>query len=202
MPWTADFAPKGWHFCNGALLPINQYEALFSLLGVQYGGNGQTTFGLPNLNGRVAVGAYQGGVPTGTTHFNPGVMAGTETRTLIQSQMPQHTHAASTSSSGAYYQGMHVQFPAVASFDGMSEAPGADKMFAKAVDSSGAEIHMYATGAVDTYLKEAVVVGGDVVGELSTTLGVAGQGIPFSLLNPCQAVNYIICVQGYYPSRW
>jgi microcystin-dependent protein len=76
--------PKGWAFCNGQLLPINQNQALFSLLGTTYGGNGQTTFALPNLRGRYAM--HEGNGHT------LGEAAGSESVTLTQSQMPQHLH--------------------------------------------------------------------------------------------------------------
>ena len=91
--FTFNFAPKGWAMCNGQLLPINQNQALFSILGTTYGGNGTTTFALPNLQGRVPVHAGNGIVL--------GQLAGQETHTLIQSEMPQHTHAAMGSSTPA-----------------------------------------------------------------------------------------------------
>src|ERR1700704_4825421 len=79
-----NFAPKGWAFCNGQFLPINQNQALFSLLGTTYGGNGQTTFALPDLRGRVPIHVGQG--------FTQGNAVGKESHTLIQSEMPTHTH--------------------------------------------------------------------------------------------------------------
>jgi microcystin-dependent protein len=81
-----NFAPKGWALCNGQLLPINQNQALFSLLGTTYGGNGQTTFGLPNLQGRVAM-------HMGQTH-NQGERGGEEAHTVNLGEMPAHTHVA------------------------------------------------------------------------------------------------------------
>jgi len=82
--FSFNFPPKGWAFCNGQLLPINQNQALFSLLGTTYGGNGQTTFGLPDLRGRVPMHVGSG--------FVQGQMAGTEGQTLNVSQIPAHTH--------------------------------------------------------------------------------------------------------------
>ena len=81
------FPPRGWALCNGQQLPINQNQALFSLLGTTYGGNGQTTFALPNLQGRVPI-------HTGNGH-TLGEAAGASTVTLTQQQMPQHTHTLS-----------------------------------------------------------------------------------------------------------
>ena len=82
--FSISFAPKGWALCNGQLLPINQNQALFSLLGTTYGGNGQTTFALPDLRGRYAM--HEGNGHT------LGEKAGAETATITQQQMPTHLH--------------------------------------------------------------------------------------------------------------
>jgi len=79
-----NFPPKGWALCNGQLLPINQEQALFSLLGTTYGGNGQTNFALPNLQGKVPIHQGQG--------FIEGQTGGEENHTIIASEMPQHAH--------------------------------------------------------------------------------------------------------------
>lgn len=79
-----NFPPKGWAFCNGQFLPINQNQALFSLLGTMYGGNGQTTFALPDLRGRAPIHVGAG--------FIQGQVGGQEAHTLTQSEMPQHLH--------------------------------------------------------------------------------------------------------------
>ncbi|HNY02762.1 MAG TPA: tail fiber protein [Bacteroidales bacterium] len=83
------FAPYGWAQCNGQLLPINQNQALFALLGINYGGNGQTTFALPDLRGRIPI--NQGTGPGLSTH-SIGQAGGTETTTLVLTQMPAHSH--------------------------------------------------------------------------------------------------------------
>jgi microcystin-dependent protein len=83
------YAPKGWLFCNGQTLPINQNQALFSLLGTTYGGNGTTTFNLPNLQSRVPVGVGQA---PGLSPYTLGQMGGAESVALTQAQLPQHTH--------------------------------------------------------------------------------------------------------------
>jgi microcystin-dependent protein len=88
-----NFAPKGWAQCNGQFLPINQNQALFSLLGTTYGGNGQTTFALPELRGRVPLHPGQG--------FTQGQVGGQEAHTLTQSEMPQHLHFLSATSADA-----------------------------------------------------------------------------------------------------
>ena len=85
------FPPKGWAACNGQLLPINQNQALFALLGTQYGGDGVATFALPNLQGRVPWGF--------ASSFPQGTKAGEETHALTVAEMPEHTHQANASAS-------------------------------------------------------------------------------------------------------
>jgi len=88
-----NFPPKGWALCNGQLLPINQNQALFSLLGTMYGGNGQTTFALPNLQGRVPIHFGNG--------FIQGQVAGETNHSLVASELPAHTHSVVASSNVA-----------------------------------------------------------------------------------------------------
>ena len=88
-----NFAPAGWAFCNGQLLPIAQYTALFSLLGTTYGGDGKTTFALPDLRGRVPVSSGQG---VGLQNYNIGQTGGAESETLGVNQLPSHNHSVNT----------------------------------------------------------------------------------------------------------
>jgi microcystin-dependent protein len=115
-----NFAPVGWAFCNGATLSISDYDTLFVLLGTTFGGDGQTTFNLPNLNGRVAV--HMGTGTTGTIQI--GEISGTEDVTLTSTQLPNHTHSVAavaasgnvSSPAGAYIAASTVnQFGPVAS---------------------------------------------------------------------------------------
>lgn len=85
-----NFAPQGWAACNGQLLPISQNQALFALLGTQYGGNGTTTFALPDMRGRMLV--HEGQAPGGPTNYTMGQSGGTESVTLLVTQMPSHSH--------------------------------------------------------------------------------------------------------------
>jgi microcystin-dependent protein len=92
------FAPRGWAECNGQLLSISQNTALFSLLGTTYGGNGQTTFALPDMRGRVPVHTGQG---PGLSNYTQGQLSGQENTTLSINQMPMHSHALGASSAEA-----------------------------------------------------------------------------------------------------
>ncbi len=91
-----NFAPRGWAFCNGQIMSIAQNTALFSLLGVTYGGNGQTTFGLPDLRGRASMHPGQG---PGVSPRSLGEQGGSPTVTLIQTEIPAHTHTFSANGS-------------------------------------------------------------------------------------------------------
>lgn len=95
--FAGNFAPRGWATCDGQILPIAQNTALFSLLGTTYGGNGQTTFALPDLRGRVPVHVGQG---PGLSPYSLGQSAGSENVTLTSGQMPGHTHTLNASSAG------------------------------------------------------------------------------------------------------
>lgn len=96
--FAGNFAPRGWSFCDGQLLPISQNTALFSLIGTTYGGDGESTTALPNLKGRAAMHPGRG---PGLTSRRLGERGGTETETLSEAQMPNHTHAMQASSEQA-----------------------------------------------------------------------------------------------------
>ena len=85
-----NFVPKNWAACNGQLLPISQNQALFALLGTQYGGNGTTTFALPDMRGRMLI--HEGQAPGGPTNYTMGQTGGSESVTLLVTQMPAHSH--------------------------------------------------------------------------------------------------------------
>jgi microcystin-dependent protein len=93
--FAGTFEPRGWAFCNGRLLSIAESPALFSILGTTYGGNGTTTFALPDLRGRVAISSGQG---PGLSNHQLGEMSGTETVTLTTAQIPTHNHFLAASS--------------------------------------------------------------------------------------------------------
>ena len=96
--FAGSFAPCGWMFCSGQLLPISENETLFQLIGTTYGGDGESTFALPNLQSRVPI--HQGTGPDGVT-YQLGEMAGTESETLTTQQIPNHTHVATCSTNPA-----------------------------------------------------------------------------------------------------
>lgn len=119
--FAGDFAPAGWALCNGQLLPISQNAALFSILGVSFGGNGQTTFALPDLRSRVPVHQGQG---LNLSPYSVGQQVGAEQIALLPNQMPAHTHTVSASGSNGSVPTASGNFPATAAPSrGQSGAP-------------------------------------------------------------------------------
>jgi microcystin-dependent protein len=169
--FAGNFAPQNWAFCQGQLLAISTNTALFSILGTTYGGNGQTTFALPDLRGRVPVGTGQGpGLPNTTL----GEMSGEPTHTLIITEMPAHNHVAQAQVNAS-------------SSQGTTASPGG------AIPArSSARDNLYSTGASDTTMSSAAA---------QVTVGVAGGSQPHNNMQPYLGLNYIICLYGIYPSR-
>ena len=161
--FAGNFAPKDWAFCQGQLLSISQNTALFSILGTTYGGDGRSTFALPNLSGRVPVGVGQG---AGLTNRQLGEMSGTETVTLTTAQMPAHSHTVNAVTADGNQNLPTNSFPANT----------------KTLDKE------YSTVAPNTTMNP-------------TMIGVSGGSQPFGVMQPSLGMNYIICVNGIYPSR-
>ena len=170
--FAGNFAPRNWAFCNGQILAIAQNTALFSILGTTYGGNGQTTFGLPNLQGRVPIHPGQG---AGLSNYVLGETAGTENVTLLVTQMPAHTHTATVTINA-------------------SEAATAPTDDPKgAVPAGGSGQNVYNTTPDGSTTMNARMA--------TATVGPAGGNQPFSVVQPFQCINYIICLYGIFPSR-
>lgn len=194
-----NFPPRGFVSCAGQIMSISQNTALFSLLGTTYGGNGQNTFGLPNLQGRVAVG--QGQSP-GTSIYQLGEVAGTETVTLTSLQMPMHTHAATntaqTISSPATLSG-DISIPAQ-SGGAATNTPGTTVVLGKPGSP------LYANASNTTLAPfTATLTGSASVAIPANSLGIqngsAGGSQPFAILQPFLVINYVIATAGIFPSR-
>ncbi len=236
--WPVAWAPQDWLFCNGQMLQTTSYQALFSLIGNRFGGDGRTTFALPDLRGRVPVGVGQ---QPGGSLYNLGQYGGKEQNqaffsggTSITVPLVQHNHTATASVSfnpvtptaSASLSGVQVQIPASASGTADTAVPGPTATLAKPKLSSagpGASATIYTSAAPDTTLKP----GGSVTGSVSVTVNPititpasatvtvanAGTGntnpIPVNIsgtanvsaMQPYQVLNYIICVNGLYPTR-
>ena len=182
--FAGNFQIRGFAFTAGQLMSIAQNTALFSILGTTYGGNGQTTFALPDTRGRVVIGAGQG---PGLSNYDLGQTGGSENVTQTTAQMPAHSHTATTTVSNltATLNGN--------STTGNADGPGGNSLAAKprgAPYSTSAPNVAMASGSV------AITVGG-----VATTVGVAGGSQPFSIVQPYVALNYLIALQGIFPSR-
>ena len=153
ISWT--YAQRGWAFCNGQVLPINQNQALFSLFGKNYGGNGQTTFGLPDFRGRVPI-HFGGSFPT------TGQKGGEPMHTLLNQEMPTHMHNAQASSVNAN-----------------QPVPGG---------VLGAVNNVYQTNQSPTTL-------------LPATISTVGNSQPHENRMPLLVLNFVVALQGIFPSQ-
>lgn len=195
-----NFAPTGWALCDGQEIPISQNAALFSLLGTFYGGNGQTTFKLPDMRGRVPV--HQGRSSTGGTVYSMGQTSGTETATLTINNMPTHNHPATATSTSTIASG--------ASVTSTLKAASSDAGAATAQGNSLANIprggpNIYSATAPNVDMNSASVVstltGLGVTTTTMVTVDNAGNGQAFPIMQPYLVVNCIIATQGIFPSR-
>jgi microcystin-dependent protein len=175
--FAGNFAPRGWAFCDGQVMQITQNTALFSLLGSTYGGDGRTTFALPDLRGRVVVGPRRG---NGLSNFIAGQQGGSQTNTLNTSQLPSHSHTAS---------GVIRASSAKAT----TKDPTGN-YFASAIQVSGRDINEVSSYAPT----KNVDMNADAI---NVTVGTTGSGVEFNNLQPFLAINYIICLNGIFPSR-
>ncbi|MFH1810599.1 MAG: tail fiber protein [Pseudomonadota bacterium] len=136
--FAGNFAPRGWAFCEGQLLPIAQNSALFSLIGTTYGGDGRTTFGLPDLRGRVPISPGNG---PGLPGYNWGQKGGSHTETLTVNQIPSHTHAIGASSQLADDNNPRGRIPGVARQDAYASSTKADGSMASPGSVGGNQSH-------------------------------------------------------------
>ena len=168
--FAGNFAPLGWAFCDGTLYSIATYSTTFAILGTIYGGDGQVTFAVPDLRGRIAVGT---GTGLGLSNIVLGQKGGTESVTMTVAQMPAHVHAAVST----------INFPA--NSEGGGTAPPSDAIL-------GGLQGAYSTQPANTHVAPATVNG---------SLTTVGGNIPFNIIQPVMATNYIICLEGIFPSR-
>lgn len=167
-----NFAPRGWAFCSGQLLPISQNTALFSLLGTTYGGDGRSTFSLPNLQGSAAMHAGQG---QALAQRFPGEQGGSETVTLLTSEMPAHSHTLFGCDSPATEARPTNQLPAQGQWDNGS-----------------------AFGIVGSY---SSVTSPGISTMSPQALPVNGGSQPHSNMQPYLTLHYCIALQGVFPAR-
>jgi microcystin-dependent protein len=171
-----NFAPQGWLLCQGQLLQVRQYTALFSILGTTYGGDGITTFGLPNLNGVTVLGA--GTNPKTGTSYQLGQTGGSENVTMTVANMAPHQHPIVVHANTG---------------NGQYSAPKPTSVLAATGKPDGRDFEAF-YGYTDA--TPNVQMSGAMVTE-----GVVGGGQPMQNMQPYLVMNYIICVEGLYPPR-
>lgn len=169
-----NFNPAGWAMCNGQLLAISQNTALFSLLGTFYGGNGTTTFALPDLRSRVAL--HQG-TGNGLSSYIVGEQTGSETHTLLITEMPEHNHLVNCNGSvtgrgGSTFGAGNGETP-VGNYPGPAASPSHA---------------VYSTAANANTMNQGMIA-------------LAGGSQPHSILQPLLVVTFCIALQGIYPTR-
>lgn len=174
-PHAGSYAPLYWAFCDGSLLPIRQYTALFAILGNSYGGDGKTTFGLPDLRGRVAIG--MGTSQRSGYTYDIGETGGEISNTLLAKNMPAHTH------------------PVVSTLALNCNPDGAEGDNPVANQYSISEKNVYASAGTTGAFMAPVISSTDY------TVGPAGAGTPYDNRMPTLAMSYIICIEGNYPPR-
>lgn len=157
-----NFAPMSYAFCHGQLMSIAENTALFSLLGTTFGGDGQVTFAVPDLRGRVPVGTGQG---NGLSSFDLGQMGGTETFTLRTNNLPAHNHQL------------------IAFSEAANDAAPAGNLIA----NTGTDLE-YTNVAPNAAMA-------------ASAISITGRGTPITNIQPYLAINFIIAVEGIYPSR-
>lgn len=178
-----NFAPRGWAQCNGQSMALNQNQALYSLLGTTYGGNGQTTFNLPDLRGRSPIHMGQG---PGLPNYDIGQSSGNNQITLTQNQLPAHAHPLTSS-------GQACTAAAATTNNPTNAVPAAVAI--EVNDPNGG-------GVTATALAYAPASDGShMSGGSGSQTGPAGVGQSVDVTNPYLAVNWCICTQGVYPSR-
>jgi len=169
--FAGNFAPRAWAFCEGQLLPINSNQALFSILGTTYGGDGRTTFGLPDLRGRAPI---HPGTGPGLGTYRLGQRVGTENVSLTAQQMPQHTHTGTVN---------------------VGDDNG---------DSNKAKGNVFGQNVgtlVNVYSDNPAYTEGNKMHAGVLSVDNSGGNQEHTNIPPRLGINYIICLQGVFPSR-
>jgi microcystin-dependent protein len=179
LMFAGNYAPKGWAFCNGQLMAINQYAALFSLIGTSYGGNGVNNFGLPSLQSTLPVSFGQGG---GLSNYVLGQLGGTASVTLTQSQVPTHQHFMMASTSASATTSTAISNTVVlGNPSNQSQAPATASLYANPPQQNQPPLipRQLAPGTCST----------------------VGQNQPHPNLMPSLCISFCIALIGVFPTR-
>ncbi len=198
--FIGNYAPQNYLMCQGQTLPIQQYQALFSIIGVTYGGNGTTNFMLPNLQSRIPIGYGQG---SGLSTYSLGQAGGAETITLTEGQMPPHLHQVGATSLAGNIK-IRTSDSTADSYAAFNNAiaQAAAKLTPSSPNTERPQLFSATpTFAENNYLHASTVdtSGFSVSGPSATAI--AGGSQPHENRQPFLTVNFIICINGIYPSR-
>ena len=170
-----NFAPAGWAQCNGQLMPISQNTALFSLLGTNYGGDGRSTFALPNLQNSAAIDAGQG---PGLSPYFPGQQSGAASVTLLQAELPGHGHSLAVSGAA-----------------GSTTSASNAQLHSGKISAGGKG------GATTTVRLYSPTPAQATTGLAATAIATAGGNLPHNNMMPYVGINFCIALQGIFPPR-
>jgi microcystin-dependent protein len=208
-----NFSPKDWVFCAGQLIPISQNQALYAILGTTWGGDGRTTFAVPDLRSRVPIGVGRG---DGLTEVQEGRAGGNETYTLKVAQMPTHSHNATFNPVTSTGSGITATATATATM-AVSETTSNsldipnDAYLAKASQGFNSVTAYNKTKSTKTLATDAIDVDVDVDVTISgtgsgitggtVTIDTTGGNAAFPIMQPSLGIHFLMCMQGTFPSR-
>lgn len=218
LPVGFNYPPRDWVFCNGQTMQVQQNAALFALLGTMYGGDGQNTYGIPDLRGRSIFGSQQQG--PGLANIAQGEKAGTNTHTVISNgsvtitigpnNLPQHNHPVTVPGSAFTCSSVLNATTAGGTPPG-SYGPTAGAMLGNSTGTGNGVASIYSTTTTPTVALANTSVTTTLVGNASVTSGNTGNGAAItapvitsanlSNMPPYLGLNYILCTQGIFPSR-
>ncbi|CAD5288381.1 conserved exported hypothetical protein [Alteromonas sp. 38] len=203
-PFAGNFAPRSTAFAHGQLLAVSNNEALYSLIGTTYGGDGRTTFGLPDMRGRVAI--HQGHGP-GLSNYSIGSKGGLEQVTLSSNQLPSHTHAATTVATVSV-NNTTLNADSTVTLMGSDSAANISSPAGNSLSQlGGRRARMYSSATPDVVMSNDAATLNVSVDEASlsagvaTTVGNSGNGLSHENRQPYLVVNWIITLHGIFPSR-
>ena len=196
--FAGTFAPRNWSTCSGQTLPLSAYTTLYAIIGTNYGGDGKSTFKLPDLQGRTIVGKGQG---PGLSEYNLGESVGSEFGTIGMQEMPAHIHGLTYVPAAAGTATLTIK----ASAD-ESGNPTPTGNFLGAPSAASENIYGIPQGMVQVApMADGTLSVGSVTGPQLTTLGLALTGSPATAIHenrqPSLALNYLICLFGTFPAR-
>lgn len=191
MAFGGNYNPEGWAYCNGGLLNVGQYSALYSIMGTIYGGDGRTTFGVPDLRGRSPLGMGDGPM---TTPRLIGTQGGAETVTLYLAQMPSHSHSSAAQITGEVTATAHC-----ATTPAEQSSPAASTLAQQGL-SVPADAKVYTRNPVNATMDDGFITTENNL-DVEVAVAAAGGDTAHPNMHPWSCLNYIIALEGYYPTR-